>query len=288
MKWHQRTKWYSILKKRDETIPDESTYILSLSNNWLRVQFAAEHTWSQGRRPFYNVWPSVAAGLSRMTLSIKCSQLVPLAVSLPFAISVQFPVGGELRAGNHRIREFLACRIPMVGNRFGIGIWCDSGEKDRNFPEIPIYWISQFFMDGGGSVEDAVQAVGNAGLSESESIAVEACIRVFCGIALIANDPDFVEPVVIQADKDKYRKTGDYKYVEKAIRRGVLGFDVGEGISISPHFRSPHFAIRWTGRGRSIPKVVPVKGCVVRRRGIADVPTGYLDDGHGEGRRDAT
>ena len=46
----------------------------------------------------------------------------------------------------------------------------------------------------------------------------------------------------------------------------------------APHFRRPHFAIRWTGKGGAVPRMVPVKGSVVKRQLATDVPTGYMDD----------
>ena len=47
--------------------------------------------------------------------------------------------------------------------------------------------------------------------------------------------------------------------------------------TVSPHMRVPHFAIRWTGKGRTKPKLVPVKGSLVNREKILPIPTGYLD-----------
>jgi hypothetical protein len=41
----------------------------------------------------------------------------------------------------------------------------------------------------------------------------------------------------------------------------------------------PHFGLRWTGEGRKIPKIVPIKGSVINKKLVAEVPTGYEDDG---------
>ncbi len=101
-------------------------------------------------------------------------------------------------------------------------------------------------------------------------------LRLCVAIALLSNDPGLVIPEVLNADQDKYAATGDLKYVEKAKRRGVVGWSVGRDIESCPHYRRPHLAIRHTGPGRTVPRIVPVKGSVVHREKVTQVPTGYI------------
>jgi len=68
------------------------------------------------------------------------------------------------------------------------------------------------------------------------------------------------------------------RLVAKAQRRGKVGWNVGRQIEVTPHVRRPHFAIRWTERGRAVPKLVPVKGSVVHRQLAEKVPTGFGSD----------
>ena len=68
------------------------------------------------------------------------------------------------------------------------------------------------------------------------------------------------------------------RLVEKAIRRGNYGFNVGRSIEVSPHVRSSSpAALYWTGQGRKIPKIRFRRGTVVHRKRLASVPTGFLD-----------
>lgn len=104
------------------------------------------------------------------------------------------------------------------------------------------------------------------------------CIKAFLMFGLIDRDsPDsIIKPDVLNKDREKFSRTLDPKYIEKAARRGVVGFSFGEGLEISPHFRRPHMAIRWCEKGHSVPRLVPVKGCLVNRQKVT-VPEGFQD-----------
>ena len=91
---------------------------------------------------------------------------------------------------------------------------------------------------------------------------------------LVANNSDLISPDVLAADKKKYEQTGDEKYISKAHRRGKVGWNLGSHIEMSPHIRVPHMALRWTGVGRKIPRMVMVKGAVIHRELVDKVPTG--------------
>ena len=58
----------------------------------------------------------------------------------------------------------------------------------------------------------------------------------------------------------KYEDSGDRKYVDRARRRGKLGWNVGARIEVMPHYRRPHPALVWTGPGRAVPRIVMRKG----------------------------
>ncbi len=82
-------------------------------------------------------------------------------------------------------------------------------------------------------------------------------------------------PDVLADDRAKYEASGDHKYVDKAHRRGKVGWDVGKHIEVIPHYRRPHMALVWTGRGRAVPRVVPRRGSVVHREAVEKVPMGW-------------
>src|SRR5690606_13981801 len=66
--------------------------------------------------------------------------------------------------------------------------------------------------------------------------------------------------------------------IERAVRRGKRAWAIGRHITVDPHYRRPHVALRWTGEGRKVPRIVPVRGSIVHRSRVAKVPTGHLDD----------
>jgi hypothetical protein len=67
------------------------------------------------------------------------------------------------------------------------------------------------------------------------------------------------------SNRDKFEHSGDDRYIEKAHRRGKIGWNVGRHIEVAPHYRRPHMALVWTGQGRTVPKIVPRRGSVVHR-----------------------
>jgi hypothetical protein len=107
------------------------------------------------------------------------------------------------------------------------------------------------------------------------------CVRLCCTLCLLDEDPEVISPDVLAEDRAMYETTGDPKYVQKALRRGKVGWDIGRHIEVMPHYRRPHFALVWTGPGRKVPKVVKRKGCLVHREVVERIPTGFLGDAYG-------
>ena len=225
--------------------------------------FTTALEWCNGGKPYYNVWPHIADGLSRVRLDVPAVAMRPLIRKLPRVISVRFPKG-------HPIGEFLLRCTFVEDNYAGMGLWI--GKAFSGFTLVD------------GLVEDSLQRAKEnrgSGYVNTMDYAVTA-LRIALGIAMLHDNPDMVEAVVLRKDQAKYAATRDPKYVEKAKRRGEYGFNVGANIEVLPHFRRPHFAIRWTGKGHEVPKLVPVKGCVVKRSKFTEVPTGYQADEEAE------
>jgi hypothetical protein len=99
---------------------------------------------------------------------------------------------------------------------------------------------------------------------------------------LLDQDPDLIEPDVLADDRRRYEETRDAALVARAVRRGKRGWNIGAHLDVSPHWRRPHFALRWTGPGGAVPRVVPVKGAVVRLHSLKQVPSGRIADEDGE------
>jgi hypothetical protein len=99
-------------------------------------------------------------------------------------------------------------------------------------------------------------------------------VRLCCCLCLLENDPEIISPDVLSKDQDKFDQTGDQKYVEKAHRRGKIGWDVGRHVEVAPHYRRPHMMLAWTGPGRAVPKIVPRRGSIVHREMVEKVSSG--------------
>ncbi|MHC4402545.1 MAG: hypothetical protein ACYTG0_23015 [Planctomycetota bacterium] len=84
-----------------------------------------------------------------------------------------------------------------------------------------------------------------------------------------------IEPDVLSKDRDRFEQTGDEKYVAKAHRPGKVGWNIGRRIEVAPHYRRPHLMLAWTGRGRSVPKIVLRRGSIVHREIVEKVPSGF-------------
>ena len=50
---------------------------------------------------------------------------------------------------------------------------------------------------------------------------------------------------------------------------------MGRRIEVIPHYRRPHMALVWTGKGREMPKIMPRKGTVVHREVVERLPSGF-------------
>ena len=65
--------------------------------------------------------------------------------------------------------------------------------------------------------------------------------------------------------------------IERARRRGKIGWVVGKTQQTVPGIRVGHECLVWTGEGRKIPKIVWRRETVVHRKQVLETPTGYLE-----------
>ena len=79
------------------------------------------------------------------------------------------------------------------------------------------------------------------------------CVRLCCSLCLLENDPSVIEPGVLSNDRERFEASSDDSYMDKANRHGKIGWNVGRQIEVAPHYRRPHMARVWIGRGRFLP-----------------------------------
>ena len=242
-------------------------------------QLQNEREWEQARRPYYSAWPSIVPMLTRLNLDLDSSliqlPLPALCIRLP---KEKNPLTFEWKGEDVQIRCML---MGEINQGRGLSILIDVGEMmgdGKNFG-VPIYTYRNFRRHEGLTVEEALQELGSNELAEMgvqipEELIAD-CVRLCCSLCLLENDPSVIEPDVLSKDRARFEQSGDDKYVAKAHRRGKVGWNVGRRIEVIPHYRRPHMALVWTGRGRAVPRVVPRRGSVVHREVVEKLPSGF-------------
>lgn len=87
-------------------------------------------------------------------------------------------------------------------------------------------------------------------------------------------DTEFVERDMNEKEKDK-----PLQYFQKV---GKVGWNIGKNIEkeareVGAHYRRPHLAIRWCGKGGETPVLKRIKGAIVNKQKLTEIPTGYED-----------
>lgn len=237
-------------------------------------QFMTEEAWYDIGRPYYNIYP----GITPILCKVKHEKIPCNLINFPYTpILFRF-------AEQDNLLEFGDGYKPqtiLIESHPGeLVLWIDFGEKEFDMPILTYKVLS---LDR-PTIEDAINVLDthhsiNFGLTIPQDI-VLSCIRIVVATALLSthSDDGLVEPDVLAADRDKFDKTNDQKFVDKAIRRGKKGFLVGRHIEMAPHYRSASpLALYWTGPGRTIPLYRWRSGCIVNRKVVDKLPTGYLD-----------
>ena len=242
-------------------------------------QLQNEREWEQAHRPYYNVWPSIVAMLTRLNLDLDSS-----LIQLPLpALCIRFPKQNNpltfhWKGEEVQIRSML---MGTINDGKGLSILIDVGElmgDGRGFG-VPIYTYRNFRREQGVTVEEALGELRSDGLADLgvqiPNDLVTDCVRLCCSLCLLESDPTVISPDVLSKDRGKFDDTGDQKFVDKAHRRGKVGWDVGRHMEVIPHYRRPHMTLVWTGTGRAVPRIVPRRGSVVHREVVEKVPSGF-------------
>jgi hypothetical protein len=250
----------------------------------------------ESNRPYYNVYPSIIPMLTSLELDIPGSVVKPpqdicnLLLKMPKGHDLlEFEYGGE----KHHVQSvFLSFQpvnedpnVDKLVNGLIVGI--DIGET-MNMPldhntnlQIPIFSIRIFPIDE-RSIEEAVMALkqhpsSNEGIIVPNDTMLD-CVKLAITVCLLDNDPTVLQQQPMSKDINKYKNADDdgkQRLLDKAVRKGKIAYDLGKEIEVAPHVRRPHPALYWTGKGRTIPKVVFRKGAIVHRDKVKSVPSGF-------------
>lgn len=226
--------------------------------------------WKAERCPYYRIYPGVLESLLKLDVDKLLGLDIP---SLPFGLrtlAIEIP---------EDYWDLLDCNAMIIGDynsHYGVTLQNINGGYGYNLISL-------------STVKEDIQGCKKGTLD---------FLRIIFGVLSIGENPDIVKPVVLKADEKKYQLTGDEKYIEKARRRGVIGFEVGEDIPTkaqlrrmieenelaiqqgrkTPHIRSACLALIGTGKGRSIPRIVKRKSCFVNKDLLLKIPHGFYEE----------
>ena len=280
----------SIRRQVAETLVPGDSHSLSLQAS-LATASRAEADWYHAVRPYYKVWPAFVPVLSRCRLDIS-----PAELTLKHRVfAVRFADKHELKAGTLACGSFLTTIHEgqlVTGGVFDMLFVFPIVFHDRERIWDGVHWWAirvNSAPDGPGNsetLEDALAAVGEQWKPRDEFPEEQEMrglvVRTALSLHMLADDPDFVRPDVLADDRNRFDDTSDesrrQRMIQKAQRRGIVGWRVGEHYESIPHMRRPHFGWRWTGRRRTVPKLVPIKGSIVHRHKVVTVPTGHVED----------
>lgn len=242
-------------------------------------QVDAEHKWLKDARPYYHVYPGILDPLLNLALDLDTGAIRPprraLAICLPKDHRHQ-----RLTFADGQVQSILMAKGEA---RFGrvcydaINMFIDVGERIAG---VAIHTFRSFRTAEGCTLQGEMDSLPdhfstNFGVQVPRPLVVD-CVRLCATLCLLADDPEIIAADVLNKDRQKYLASRDEKYVEKAHRRGKVGWLVGRDLEMSPHYRRGHFALFWTGAGRQVPKVGWRKGTVVHREQVVKVPTGEM------------
>ena len=291
MRFYEYISTYMFLQQNAGLRQDyKSFYVdglaLALKSNYNtgKNQFVAESWWHQADRPYYCIWNAVIPMFLKLRLDIDSGLILPPKQPLSLRMPMDNPLKFDFERKTYEARAMLLNEATIQGVE-GMTIWIDYGETDEM--GAPIYSFQNFQTKTGSTIEEIIEYLP---IHQSAKIGVIAtkeflldCVRLACAVCLLGDDSTLVTPDILNADLEKWQKTHDEKYVEKAHRRHKVGWHIGKEIEIMPHFRRPHFAWYHTGPGGKIPQLIlrmgegPSGAIEVNRRMLDRIPTGFMD-----------
>lgn len=238
----------------------------------------AEEQWFRDERPFYNVWPIMFSVVRTLKLDIPWNK-----VRFPFyTMMFQFP------EGNEPFGLGVAMVATSQGGKDGASYEQTLTIEGYHVGDRAHYVTSRLIPDNRVTINESFLG-GNVG--DEETVArgevLQFLLRLACVVSLLADGEDLITPILLRRDADR---AGDVppdvlqewiaRKAEKARQLGHYGFDVGRDLnrtaSVSPTAVGPYFAVRWTGQGRSVAKVVLVREHLKNLIPLNQVPTGFL------------
>lgn len=246
----------------------------------LYFETLTEQSWVQARRPFYNVWPLALPHLLTLDLGVvTCGMIKPplqyLAVRLPENSDV-------ITSNGERVHSMLVGYQPKSGEgrakasalfmTIQSTLMIDGEEKTFNQAKImSLYPEDMTIKDCMARALDVTQA----GMVNASLELMMKALQLYITLCFLADDPKLIEREVLAADRDKFLLTREQRFVDKAERRGVIGWNVGRQMTVAPHLRRAHMHGYWHGPGKSLYKIILLESTIVHRELLESVPSGH-------------
>ena len=262
----------------------------------LRADFhtaMTEAMWYEHKRPYYKVYPKLVPYLQKLDLSVVKVEDLNFEFD---CINLQFSTDNPLRVSPLSVRdscfEILSIMLVSPGSLPGsdekVVLVLIRGQQPSDTKQYS-NMQAKLSSRSGDNIAECLEAqkhlIRDRGQFDNDAMVVcaeqslQAALAVCCGAMLLSRDTDgLFEPDVLSKDMEKYLNTLDPKYVDKAHRRGKVGWTLGREMEVSPHYRHGHFV--WLKEGvanREKGRFVWRKGHIVKREFVKKMPTGYLD-----------
>jgi len=261
-----------------ETLITTGDIVDRSSHALMTMHWNFNQQWLDDAQPYYLLYPSIIPMLTRLSLDRVESQSLKMPHGLK-SLLIRFPVGLNREVRSIWLHE---CRMRHTVDDVqtvvrGVAMGIDHGELDPSGLQ-PIYLIRAFPLTS-DTIEAALDALpkswtASVGKQLDPQEIVDA-VRIACTVCLVDGNPELVAPEVLSKDERKVSQDNLDELVAKAQRRGKFGWSLGKDMETIPHYRRPHPALVWTGKGRKVPKIVMRSGSVVHRHVVEKVPTGY-------------
>jgi hypothetical protein len=253
-----------------------------------------ERKWIIEARPYYDLYPSIIEAFTAIDLEkvegihLKLP-IDPLLIRLPVGHELVSEKGSKVRcimaahayAGLYDENDPFAGRAIALRDRKAMLVTIDDGSiMKHEIVNLPVHTLNGITFGAGESIIDRLKNGWDHPYCDDavDEDMVAKVYKIIATLCLLGDNPDLIEPEPTEKDRARWDATHDINLIEKARKNGKFGFAVGRHIEVQPGFRRPHFAIRWMGKGRVNPVVRPIKGCLVRKKVVTEVPKGFLDD----------
>lgn len=268
-----------------------------------------EHDWHTDHQPYYNIWP----GIIRYLTTLNLGKVPPSTIQLPMnlnCLSLRFPVKDnaftvEFIDGYYkgRIVPVQALMVWIVDSKKVKAPFTDM-EIERqddikslfvtaqmnpdNTPEGSVTITSSYpiipFKDlKGESLEECFQWCLSKVAGDLSKESDAKILRLAASVLLLTTDYEesVILPDVLKDDEQRWldHKELRQQLMEKAHRRGKVGWNVGQHLEVSPHWRGPcPLALYYYGPRPGVPRYRYRRGCMVHRQAVTQIPTGREEE----------